>query len=167
MNKVNARNKWSLSVGCVGRDLCYTLVSLFLLTYLQFTGLFDTTQFLVLSVIIVLCRVWDAVNDPMMGTIISNTRTRFGKYRPWVLIGCVTNIIFLISMFPIIELRGAIPFGVAWGLNEALIYIICIVGNMIPVPFIYLFARKIKYSKFLHFFDKYSNIIANCSILYV
>ena len=73
MNKVNARNKWSLSVGCVGRDLCYTLVSLFLLTYLQFTGLFDTTQFLVLSVIIVLCRVWDAVNDPMMGTIITNT----------------------------------------------------------------------------------------------
>ena len=50
--------------------------------------------------------------------------------------------IFLISMFPIIELRGAIPFGVAWGLNEALIYIICIVGNMLPVPFIYLFARK-------------------------
>ena len=49
---------------------------------------------------------------------------------------------FLISMFPIVELRGAIPFGVAWGLNEALIYIICIVGNMIPVPFIYLFARK-------------------------
>lgn len=50
--------------------------------------------------------------------------------------------IFLISMFPIIELRGAIPFGVAWELNEALIYIICIVGNMLPVPFIYLFARK-------------------------
>ncbi len=51
--------------------------------------------------------------------------------------------IFLISMFPIIELRGAIPFGVAWGLNEALIYIICIIGNMLPVPFIYLFARKV------------------------
>ena len=50
--------------------------------------------------------------------------------------------IFLISMFPIIELRGAIPVGVAWELNEALIYIICIIGNMIPVPFIYLFARK-------------------------
>ena len=94
MNKVNARNKWSLSVGCVGRDLCYTLVSLFLLTYLQFTGLFDTTQFLVLSVIIVLCRVWDAINDPMMGTIITNTKSRFGKYRPWVIIGALLNSIF-------------------------------------------------------------------------
>lgn len=51
--------------------------------------------------------------------------------------------IFLISMFPIIELRGAIPFGVAWDLNKALVYIICIVGNMLPVPFIYLFARKV------------------------
>ncbi len=51
--------------------------------------------------------------------------------------------IFFISMLPIIELRGAIPFGVAWDLNKALIYIICIVGNMLPVPFIYLFARKV------------------------
>ena len=54
-----------------------------------------------MSVIIVLCRVWDAVNDPMMGTIISNTRTRFGKYRPWVLIGCIANLIFFIGLFTI------------------------------------------------------------------
>ena len=51
--------------------------------------------------------------------------------------------VFFISMFPIIELRGAIPFGVMWDLNKALIYIICIIGNMLPVPFIYLFARKV------------------------
>ncbi len=50
--------------------------------------------------------------------------------------------IFIISMVPIIELRGAIPVGVAWGLNEALVYAICIIGNMLPVPFIYLFAKK-------------------------
>ncbi len=50
--------------------------------------------------------------------------------------------VFVISMVPIIELRGAIPVGVAWGLNEVLVYIICIIGNMIPVPFIYLFAKK-------------------------
>lgn len=50
--------------------------------------------------------------------------------------------VFIISMVPIIELRGAIPVGVAWGLNEALVYAICIIGNMLPVPFIYLFAKK-------------------------
>ena len=97
----NKRSKWCYASGCTGRDLCYTLVSLFLLTYIQYTNLVNTAQFLVLSVIIVLCRVWDAVNDPMMGTIISNTRTRFGKYRPWVLIGCITNLIFFIGMFTI------------------------------------------------------------------
>lgn len=98
---LNKRNKWSLSIGCIGRDLCYTLVSLFLLTYLQYTGLFNTTQFVVMSIVIIACRVWDAINDPMMGTIITNTKTRFGKYRPWVLIGAVLNSIFLVLMFTV------------------------------------------------------------------
>ena len=91
----NNRNKWCYTTGCIGRDLTYTLVSLFFLTYIQYTNLLNTNQFVVLSVIIVLCRVWDAVNDPMMGTIISNTKSRLGKYRPWVLIGCVINCNFV------------------------------------------------------------------------
>ena len=56
-------------------------------------------------------------------------------------------IVFLISMVPLIELRGAIPVGLSnlWGENLPVIplYIICILGNMLPVPFIYLFARKV------------------------
>ncbi len=52
-------------------------------------------------------------------------------------------IIFFISMVPIVELRGAIPYAVAFGLPLLPSYIICVIGNMIPVPFIYLFARKI------------------------
>lgn len=51
--------------------------------------------------------------------------------------------VFLISMVPIVELRGAIPFAVGFGLPIVPSYIICVIGNMIPVPFIYLFARKI------------------------
>lgn len=101
MEQINKRNKWSLSIGAIGRDLSYTLVSLFLLTYLQYTGLFNTTQFLVLTIIIAICRIWDAINDPMMGTIITNTKTKFGKYRPWVLIGAVLNVVFLITMFTV------------------------------------------------------------------
>ena len=57
--------------------------------------------------------------------------------------------VFLISMIPLIELRGAIPVATAWGLmgrdnipQTVLVYAICIVGNMLPVPIIYLFARK-------------------------
>lgn len=52
-------------------------------------------------------------------------------------------IVFAVSMVPIIELRGAIPYGVAFGLPLPLTYVVAIVGNMLPVPFIYLFARKI------------------------
>ena len=51
--------------------------------------------------------------------------------------------VFLISRVPIIELRGAIPVAVGMGLPLIPSYIICIIGNMLPVPFIYFFARKV------------------------
>ena len=51
--------------------------------------------------------------------------------------------IFLVSMIPIIELRGAIPISQKMGLPIINSYIICIIGNMLPVPIIYLFARKV------------------------
>ena len=52
-------------------------------------------------------------------------------------------IVFLISMVPLIELRGAIPYAVGFNLPLFPSYIIAIIGNMLPVPFIYLFARKV------------------------
>ena len=52
-------------------------------------------------------------------------------------------IVFLVSMVPLIELRGAIPIAVGMGLDKLISFIISIVGNMLPVPFIFLFARKI------------------------
>lgn len=52
-------------------------------------------------------------------------------------------IIFLISMVPLIELRGAIPYSVLFGLDFLPSYIVCIVGNMLPVPFIFFFARRV------------------------
>ena len=52
-------------------------------------------------------------------------------------------IVFFVSMIPIIELRGAIPIAEGLGLNIFLYYPIAIIGNMIPVPIIYLFARKV------------------------
>ena len=52
-------------------------------------------------------------------------------------------IVFLVSMVPLIELRGAIPIAVGLGLDKLISFVIAIVGNMIPVPIIYLFARKV------------------------
>ena len=52
-------------------------------------------------------------------------------------------IVFLVSMVPIVELRGAVPIGTGMGLPWSTTLIVSIIGNMVPVPFIYFFARKI------------------------
>ena len=52
-------------------------------------------------------------------------------------------IVFFVSMVPLVELRGAIPFSQGFGLPLIPSYIISIIGNMLPVPFIYFFARKV------------------------
>ena len=52
-------------------------------------------------------------------------------------------IVFLVSMVPIIELRGALPIAAASGLPMLQSYIVCVIGNMLPVPIIFLFARKV------------------------
>ena len=59
--------------------------------------------------------------------------------------GMLTSVLitFLVSMVPIVELRGAIPIGVGLGLSPAVVYITAVIGNMVPVAFIYLFARKV------------------------
>ena len=59
-----------------------------------------------------------------------------GRYKYYIYV-------FFISMVPLIELRGAIPFSQGWQLPMLQSYLIAIVGNMLPVPFIYLFARKV------------------------
>ena len=56
-------------------------------------------------------------------------------------------LVFLVSMVPLIELRGAIPIGLSTLLGDPLpvlpLYIVCVIGNMLPVPFIFFFARKV------------------------
>ena len=52
-------------------------------------------------------------------------------------------IVFLISMVPLVELRGAVPYAITMGLPVLPSYIIAIIGNMLPMPFIFFFARKV------------------------
>ena len=52
-------------------------------------------------------------------------------------------LVFLIAMVPLIEIRGAIPYAVFWGLPLIPSIIVAVIGNMVPVPFIFLFARKV------------------------
>lgn len=93
------RNKWVYSIGGIGRDMCYTLFTNFLLTYILFTRSITTEQFAAISTILVICRIWDGINDPVMGGVVENTRTKFGKFKPWILIGAITNGAAIIAMF--------------------------------------------------------------------
>ncbi len=52
-------------------------------------------------------------------------------------------LIFLVSMLPMVELRGSVIMAVGWNLNYPLSMALCVLGNMIPVPFLYFFARKL------------------------
>lgn len=70
--------------------------------------------------------------------------------------------VFVISMFPIVELRGAIPIGVGLGLDLLHVYVISVIGNMIPVPFIILFVRPIiEYLGKTKYFSKFANWLEN------
>ncbi len=101
------KNKWLFSVGGIGRDIVYQLIASFLMVYIQFGVPLSLTQFTTLSLIIgVGGRVWDAVNDPMMGAIIEGTHMKWGKFKPWILIGALTCGLAIIVMFNIQNLAG-------------------------------------------------------------
>jgi len=98
--KLFNRNKWAYSVGGIGRDMVYQLVATFFITYVQFSGLgLSAVQFTVIGIMLVVGRIWDAVNDPVMGSIVENTHTKWGKFRPWILIGALLTAIVIIFMF--------------------------------------------------------------------
>lgn len=101
------RNKWFFSVSGIGRDMSYQLIASFLLTYIQFGMTLSILQFTTISLLIgVVGRIWDAVNDPMMGAIIEGTHMKFGKFRPWILIGAVLTGAIIITMFNVQSLSG-------------------------------------------------------------
>ncbi len=101
MTTITKRNKWTYSVGCIGRDMLFILVSMFILAYIQYTMNLSVAQFTAISGIMIFARVWDAINDPMMGMIIENSRFKGGKFRPWIMIGGGTNFIITMLLFTI------------------------------------------------------------------
>ena len=90
-NSLDKRTKWCYCIGATGRDAAYALVSMYLLTYVQYTMKLTVAQFGVISAAIVVCLIWDAVNDALMGIIIENTHFKSGKFKPWIIVGAVLN----------------------------------------------------------------------------
>ena len=82
--------------------MSYQLIASFLLTYIQFGMTLNIAQFTTISLLIGIAgRIWDAINDPMMGAIIEGSHMKMGKFRPWILIGAILTGTIIIFMFNI------------------------------------------------------------------
>ena len=103
--KIRKRNMIMYPLGTVGRDMVYCLVTNFLLTYILFTKGLTPAQLGAVTAIMVAARVFDALNDPVMGNIIENTRTRWGKFKPWLLVGMLLTSVVVYMVFAT-NLRG-------------------------------------------------------------
>ena len=100
------RNKWAFGLGTIGRDMLYSLVSMYLMFYMTDVIEVPTSVFAWVAGFIVAARIFDAVNDPFMGLIVDNTKSRWGKFKPWIAIGAFTTGIVTILIFA--------DFGVSW-----------------------------------------------------
>ena len=92
----NFTEKIWYGTGAIGLDLSYGMFYSFLNTYLTNVLKLKAGFLLILTPI---ARIWDGVNDPMMGTIVDNTHTKMGKYRPWILRGAILNAAVLALLF--------------------------------------------------------------------
>ena len=96
--KLSVKEKASYGLGAVGKDMVYALSATYVLYY--YNDLLHINP-LAMGAILLFARVFDAFNDPIMGVIVAKTRTRWGKFRPWLMIGTLLNSIFLILMFAV------------------------------------------------------------------
>ena len=125
---IDRRNLWTFGVGTVGRDMVYTLVSLYLVFFLSDVLRPSPEAFLWATSLILVVRLFDAVTDILMGAIVDNTRTRWGHYKPWIAGGVVASAVFTVLLFTDLGLTGAgfvagfvvIYFGwsLAWTAND-------------------------------------------------
>lgn len=99
MTTRTVRNRYGYGIGTLGRDLSYTLVSMYLLFYLSDVLEVSVGVFAAVTVVLVVARVFDAVNDPFMGVIVDNTRSRWGRFKPWIVVGAILSCLFLVLLF--------------------------------------------------------------------
>lgn len=119
--KLTSKEKVSYGLGAVGKDMVYMLSASYILYYYQ--DILGVSA-IAMGVILMAARAFDAFNDPIMGVIVAKTRTKWGKFRPWLLIGTILNAFVLYLMFaapPALDGGGLVAYAaityVLWGVT--------------------------------------------------
>lgn len=119
--KLGFKEKFAYGIGAVGKDMVYMLSASYILYYYQ--DIMGVSAW-VMGIILLIARVFDAFNDPLMGVLVAKTKTKWGKFRPWLFIGTLSNAIVLFFMFaapPTLSGRGLIAYAAAfyilWGVT--------------------------------------------------
>lgn len=122
-NKKNltGAERFAYGIGAVGKDMVYMLSASYISIYfLDVMGISAAA----IAVLLLAARVFDAFNDPIMGVLVAKTKTRWGKFRPWLLVGTITNAVILYLMFsipPTLDGAGLVAYAsvsyILWGLT--------------------------------------------------
>lgn len=102
--KLTAKQKAAFGIGTVGKDMVYALSASYVMYFYQDVLRLSATF---VGLILMIARVFDALNDPFMGVIVAKTRTRWGRFRPWILTGTVLNALVLYALFAAPDLSQA------------------------------------------------------------
>lgn len=115
------RNRFTFGLGTIGRDMLYSMVSMYLVFYLTDIINLPTSTLWWITGIVLAARIFDACNDPIMGVVVDNTHTRFGKFKPWMTFGALASGVLTVLLFTDFGLTGAAYISVfalvyvAWG----------------------------------------------------
>ena len=101
--KLTTSQKVAFGVGAVGKDMVYALSATYVMYYYQDT-LHLSSVFV--GTILMIARIFDALNDPFMGILVAKTKTRWGRFRPWLLSGSVLNAFTLYALFAAPHVQG-------------------------------------------------------------
>ena len=118
---LSGKEKFAYGIGAVGKDMVYMLSASYVLYYFQ--DIMGVSA-IAMGIILLVARVFDAFNDPIMGFVVAKTKTKWGKFRPWLLIGTITNAVVLIAMFsapPSLDGKGLVAYAavtyIVWGVT--------------------------------------------------
>ena len=103
-NKI--RNRFGFGLGTIGRDAIYSMISMYLMFYLTDVLQVPTSTMWWVTAAIIFTKAFDAFNDPFMGILVDNTRSRWGKFKPWILSGVVLSAVMSVLMFTDFKLQG-------------------------------------------------------------